>query len=70
MIRLWLCLRLPWHRWSFVRPLSIVSDLHRCSCGRLYAINNDIQAVLPFERVRAFYEASAFKAMSGGRPLS
>lgn len=58
MMRLFLCARLPWHRWSLVRPLSLCSDLWRCSCGRLYATNDDVRAVLPWEKVRKFYESS------------
>jgi hypothetical protein len=52
-----LCLWLPWHRWRKLRTLSAQSDLCVCArCGRKWAVNYDVRAVLPWSTVRHFYQ--------------
>jgi len=59
MIGLWnslLCGWLPWHTWSAVERLSAQSERIVCDrCGRQYAINHYVRAVLPWASVEHFY---------------
>jgi hypothetical protein len=54
----WRCVWLH-RRLTVLRALSQFADLVRCSCGRLYAINHDVRAVLPWDEVKGFYGAGA-----------
>ena len=51
-----------WHGdLRIVRKLSKQSELIEClSCGRMFAINHDVRAILPWESVRTFYEDDLF----------
>jgi hypothetical protein len=51
----WRC-RWLHRRLAVIRRLSERAGLLRCSCGRLYAINHDVQAIVRWEDVRWFYE--------------
>ena len=46
-----------WHKNVFVvRELSAQSQLIQCrDCGQKFAINHDVQAILPWETVKSFY---------------
>jgi hypothetical protein len=51
----------PYHFWHnnviVVRKLSDQSQLIQCQdCGRLFAINHGVMAVLPWEDVKSIYE--------------
>lgn len=52
----WLCLLLPWHKFRSVRKLYAGSELVECKhCRRLWAMNHDVQSVLPWHTVEDFY---------------
>jgi hypothetical protein len=55
--RLWVCTTVPWlhGRWRVVWRLSDASELCRCRCGRLWAMNHAAQVVLPWALVQPFY---------------
>lgn len=55
----WLCSLLPWHRWlSSSFWVSERVEIKMCSCGRQYAVNHSMQAVIPYDvETKAFYEA-------------
>lgn len=53
----WLCLLLPWHKYRTVRRLSGQSELVECKhCKRLWAMNHDVHAILPWHEVKDFHE--------------
>jgi hypothetical protein len=56
MLRMWWCLRSPWHRWTKVVRVSDVSDKITCSCGREYGMNNCERIILPWHMVKPLYD--------------
>ena len=50
------CIHLPWHKWEPDKRLSGASERYRCTCGRLWAMNNDTESVLEWDLVSKFYE--------------
>lgn len=64
----WLCLWASWHPWRKLRALSEQSDLCECErCGRRWAMNNSVGAVLPWSTVSEFYAEHEIKRF--GRPI-
>lgn len=55
MFKLWLCLRLPWHRFVKQEKMSDVSDRVTCSCGRMYGMNHSERIILPWDDVKQLY---------------
>lgn len=50
------CISFFWHRWKFVRMLSVQSRLDCCQrCGREWSTNYDTMITLPFDMVRSHY---------------
>jgi hypothetical protein len=64
----WLCLYLPWHRWRKLRDLSVQAELCECThCGRRWAMNNHVCAILPWDTVKHFYAQRETERF--GRPI-
>ena len=64
MIRLWLCLRLPWHRFLTGGGFwpSDGCQVVQCSCGRQYALNHHLRCVLTWdEEIKAFYRGRGMR---------
>ena len=59
MVGFWntvLCAIWPWHRWAAAEQVSDVAMRVVCTrCGRQYAYNHDLRAVLPWSDVEGFY---------------
>lgn len=67
MIQMWLCLRMPWHRWVKREPVSSISDKVTCSCGRQYGMNHSERIILPWRMVSELYDTLARIKRDGGR---
>lgn len=54
---MWRCLYLPWHRFLFGSFwVSERAEVITCSCGRQYAVNHELRAVIAYDdEVKAFY---------------
>lgn len=51
-----LCFIWPWHTLTAVERLSAATDRLVCDrCGRQYAVNHDVMAVLSWDEVESFY---------------
>lgn len=51
------CLWMPWHRWRISRQLSRQCQQLECTyCGRLFAINHDVQVLLVWDDVKGMHD--------------
>ena len=57
LIRVLLCLHLPWHRILFGACwVSSQVQVAQCSCGRRYAVHHGLKTVLPYDaELERFY---------------
>lgn len=53
----WWCLRSPRHKLAYIEHAGVGVDKCRCTkCGRLWALNRELNTIVPWREVAATYE--------------